>query len=180
MAKTLKPGDEGYWDWMATQGAKGVGRPKKIKNPQTLWKYACDYFKSVDAEPFQRKESIKSGDNAGTYFDVPNIRPYTWAGFSAYLIQKSILNKLTDYRYNTDGRYSEFKTIVSAINDVMYAQKFEGAAVNAFNSSVISRELQLSDHITTTEKKEIDNMTPDEKKERLNQLMKKAKEQNSL
>ena len=151
----MKQGDPGYWEWR-----KRTGKPKAIKTPQKLWELACDYFKTIDERPFlkqeQRKSPIKIEKGAiidedlreeikNPVIELETIRPYTWAGFEAYLFEKGIITNLDDYRQNVDNRYQDYVGIIRAIGKVMFAQKFEGAAAGAFNANIIARELGLAD-----------------------------------
>jgi hypothetical protein len=151
-SKDLKPGDPGYWDWMAKKGGalfgtekNPGGRPKKIKTPNLLWKYACEYFNRIDERPFLKQDFIRGGEMAGSKVNLETIRPYTWAGLEAYLIEKGIISKLKDYKQNTYGNYDEFQPVVQAIDQIMFSQKFEGAASGAFNANIIARDLGLAE-----------------------------------
>ena len=160
----IKRGDPGYWE-----GRKKLGRPKNIKDAQQLWEYACEYFDSVDSNPFlineQRRGTVKIEKDAFLSEDeldairtpvvgIPTIRPYTWNGFSNYLFERSIISNIDHYRYNLDNNYQDFIGVVRAINKIIYDQKFEGAAVGVFNSSIIARELGLTDKTQVTVKEE--------------------------
>jgi len=151
----MKQGDPGYWEWR-----KKTGRPKALKTPGELWKHACGYFQSIDERPFltqeQRKSPIKI--EKGTIIDddlmeeiknpvigLETIRPYTWAGFEAYLFERGVLANLDHYKCNLENRYQDFVEVIRAIDKIMFAQKFEGAASGAFNANIIARDLGLTD-----------------------------------
>lgn len=159
----MKKGDPGYWEWR-----KNVGRPKAIASPKKMWALACDYFRSIDERPLLKQEQRKSPIKIekGTVIDedlrdeikspvigIETMRPYTWAGFEAYLFERGILANLDHYKCNLENRYQEFIEIIRAIDKVMYAQKFEGAAAGAFNANIIARDLGLADSskLTVTE-----------------------------
>lgn len=157
MAKKITPkkGDPGFWDFMKKEGVKAIkaskaGRPKKIESPEKMWEYACQYFDEVDETPFKKQDFIRGGTSAGTKVQLDNIRPYSWAGFETYLIKHGIISNLDHYRANTNDAYAEFRDVISRIDKVMFDNKFEGATVGAFNSSIIARDLQLAE-ITKTE-----------------------------
>lgn len=158
MAKQIdipKQGDPGYWDYMKKTGVKAIkesraGRPKKIPTPEKLWEYACEYFQEVDETPFVKQDFIRGGELAGAKIDFEHIHPYSWAGLDVYLIKNGIISGLDDYRLNTYGNYEEFQGVVARIEKTMFNQKFKGASVGAFNSSIIARDLQLAE-ITKTE-----------------------------
>lgn len=151
----MKKGDPGYWEWR-----KNTGRPKAIRTPKEMWEYACGYFRSIDEYPFlkqeQRKNPIKI--EKGTIIDdnlreeiknpvigLETIRPYTWAGFEAYLFERGVLANLDHYKCNLENRYQEFIGVIRAIDKIMFAQKFEGAAAGVFNANIIARDLGLAD-----------------------------------
>lgn len=135
----MKRGDLGYWEWR-----KNTGKPKNLKSPEQLWQVACDYFQMVDEMPAEKQDFIRGGDKAGDIVRLENIQPYTWRGFNDYLREKGLLAKLEDYKTNKDGRYTEYAEVIASIGDVMFDQKFRGAAVGAFKENIISMELGLS------------------------------------
>lgn len=121
------------------------GRPKNLKSPQELWEHACDYFHQSDLNPVMVKDFIRGGEKAGQIIDLPKSRPYTWAGLEAYLFENDIVDRIDDYKYNNDNRYSEFKGVIHAIDKIMYSHKFDGAATGIFNPSIIARDLGLAE-----------------------------------
>lgn len=160
-----KKGDPEYWDYMKKVGVKAIketkaGRPKKIPTPEKLWEIACDYFQEVDESPFLKQDFIRGGESAGQKVNLETIQPYSWAGLDEYLIRHGIISGLDDYRLNTYGNYEEFQGVVARIAQTMFNQKFKGAAVGAFNASIIARDLQLAEitksEVTAKVKNEVD------------------------
>ena len=94
-----------------------------------------------------KEELIKGGMFAGDQGTINLKRPYTWDGFSVFLYTKGIISKIKDYKENTDCRYEDYQPIIRAIGEVIWAQKFEGAAVGIFNSNIIAREIGLSEKL---------------------------------
>lgn len=137
-----------YWD-----KRKKMGVPKKIETPEKLWDLACDYFKKVDNAPGIKKEVLKGGTKAGQIIGVETMRPYTWEGLTDYCFEKGVIQSLEDYRYNTEGRYSEFKGIIRAINTVIFDRNFSGAAMEMLNPNLIARQLGMAEktHMTVAE-----------------------------
>lgn len=117
------------------------GRDKIFSTPDELWTAACEYFKHVDDSPWIRQEPIKSGDLAGTCMQVEIPRPYKIRGLCLYLkcTEQTLIN------YGTKEQYKAFFEIVKQIKDVIYDQKFDGAAVGDYNSNIIARDLGLID-----------------------------------
>lgn len=124
---------------------KKLGRPKKIESPDILWDLAVQYFQNTDATPWLRNELLKSGDLAGVIIKVPTTVPYTWSGLEMFCMKLGYNTRLDEYKANRNGAYGEFHDTVKAIGSVMYSQKFAGAAVGAFNASIIASDLGLAD-----------------------------------
>lgn len=135
----IKQGEPGYW-----QMRRKRGRPKDLESPQMLWDWACVYFDSVDSNPFKKQEIVKGGWLAGTVFGVDTIRPYTWNGLELLLDEFDITANLDEYKANKNGAYDAFTDVVRVIGKTMFDQKFNGAAVGAFDPRIIAMELGMS------------------------------------
>jgi len=119
-----------------------MGLRKNIETPEILWDLFIQYRDELINNPLYRNEF---NAKAGRIVSIPLKRPLTWAGFEAFCYDKGIIQDLEDYRYNTGGRYKGFKGIITRINSVMYAEKFEGAAAGIYQQNIIARELGLTD-----------------------------------
>jgi len=117
------------------------GRDKLFASPKLLWEAACEYFNWVDGHPWYNVEGIKSGDAAGTLMKVPTARPYTLTALCLYLGCSE--NYFREFK--RASKEEGFLTVIEQIEQTIYAQKFEGAAVGAFNSNIIARDLGLKD-----------------------------------
>lgn len=133
-----------YW-----QSRKKLGRPKKIKSPKYLWELACDYFSHVSNNPIVVSFTVNVGEMVGKSFPSTRIRPFTWHGFEDYLFERGVIVRLDDYKSNKGGAYAEFSDIITRVGNIIYSQKFEGAAVGLFKENLISRELGLVDKSST-------------------------------
>lgn len=118
--------------WQLADPTK-VGRPPIYKNPAELWSEVVGYFEWVDKNPIL-KTDFKGKDASEVQYDLQ--RPYTWQGLYVYLGVKDIEH------YKTK---SEFSEIIAHISNIIYSQKFDGAAVGIFNPNIIARELGLAD-----------------------------------
>lgn len=125
------------------------GRPKFFDSPEDLWERAMGYFRWADANPWYKHEAIKSGDYAGSTMKVATARPYTLHGLCQYL------GCTTSYfrSFKSEERINKevFLTVIEHLEETIYNQKFEGAAVGAFKENLIARDLGLID------RKEVDN-----------------------
>lgn len=108
---------------------------------------------------------MKGGAKAGQIIDMPTMRPYTWEGLTDYCFEKNVIQDLEDYRFNTGGRYSEFKGIIRAINTVIFDRNFSGAAMEMLNPNLIARQLGMAEktHMTVAEEQPLFGDGEDEK-----------------
>jgi hypothetical protein len=125
------------------------GRDILFQSPELLWEAACEYFQYIKENPWMRNE-VKVDKRRGAYIvAVPMSRPFTlhalclYLGCSVEYFKMFIRSTLPAME---DGEVKKnFFIVISAIESVMYTQKFEGAAVGAFNANIISRDLGLAD-----------------------------------
>ncbi len=128
------------------------GRNKLFATPELMWEAACEYFDWCDSNPWIKEETkttltgqeVKSADTA---------RPYTITGLCLYLDCNSVY--FAQFKANLKDDEDDFSKVITRIEDVIYTQKFEGAAVGAFNANIIARDLGLRDE------KVIDNKSSD-------------------
>lgn len=118
--------------------AKSVGRPKLFETPEEMKEAAKEYFNWVDNNPLYKSEW-----KDGLLRSIPVKRPYTLHGLCIYL--DCGLAYFREFKRNKERCTPEFMTVISQIEDVIYNQKFEGAAAGFFNSNIIARDLGLAD-----------------------------------
>lgn len=116
------------------------GRDKLFASPELLWEAACEYFEWCDKNPWLKHDVVKGGDQAGKALQIPTARPYTITGLCIYLGANKTFWE--DFR---KAGHEDFSSIITHIEETIYTHKFEGAAVGAFNASIIARDLGLSD-----------------------------------
>lgn len=120
-----------------------MGLHKGMDSPELLMALAELYFADVDSKPYHKNVLITGGDLAGCIVPVPQIMPYTWSGFSVFLRKQGYRIDIQEYKANRRNTYNDFADVIREISEVMYTQKFSGAAVGAFNASIISADLGL-------------------------------------
>lgn len=121
------------------------GRDKIFESPEMLWEAACEYFEATDARKWIKTEF--NGKDA-IECHVPTETPYTWTGLYLFL----------DIDHSTWQLYEkrdDFIAISTRVRHIIYTQKFEGAAVGAFNPQLISRDLGLIDKSAADDKKDV-------------------------
>lgn len=112
-----------------------IGRPRRFETPQDLWEAVKPYFDWCDENPWITQEFTTTDKGSYTKNTIHKI-PYTWQGLFVFLG----VSNLNGYKENED-----FSTIYTHIAHIIYSQKYEGAAVGAFNANLISRDLGLTD-----------------------------------
>jgi hypothetical protein len=120
------------------------GRDKLFATPELLREAAFEYFQWVDDHPWHKNEAIKGGEMAGETMRVATERPYTLTGLWLYLGASEEF-----WRAFKKANHLDFLGVIDEIEQIVYTQKFEGAAVGAFNANIIARDLGLRDKTET-------------------------------
>lgn len=112
------------------------GRPK-VLTPDQLRQKANEYFSWCIENPLKEEEVVKYKE----YFEIAEVskpRVFTIQGLCMFIG----IGSSTFYDY--EGR-PEFAEIISRIRNVIYHQKFEGAAAGFFKENLIIRDLKLKE-----------------------------------
>ena len=117
------------------------GRGRKFTSPQELWDLACEYFKFCDDNPLEQEKVF----GTGLTMRPKKWRPYTIKGLCVYIDT----GESTWNDYKTKEEHKDFRKIIEIIENIIYTQKFEGAAAGFFNANIIARELGLAEKIDT-------------------------------
>lgn len=113
------------------------GRDKIFESAEILWEACTEYFEATDARKWVRKDWVGKG---AMEVKRETDTPYTLKGLWVFL---DIDRKTWDlYRDRED-----FIPVITRTEQIIYTQKFEGAAVGAYNANLISRDLGLQDAI---------------------------------
>jgi len=114
------------------------GQPPCFKSPEEMWEKALTYFEDcnndvslVEAKPF-------SFQGESWIEHVPKMRPMTQHGLCSYLN----ISVSTWHNYKDKSQYLE---VTGLIEQVIYEQKFSGAASGLLNANIIARDLGLAD-----------------------------------
>lgn len=119
-----------FWKLRSTHG-----RGLIFSSPDLLWEACKEYFEATDERKWYKTEF--NGKDA-IECHVPNETPYTWTGLYLFL----------DISHQTWKDYEAkegFVEICTRVRNIIYTQKFEGAAVGAFNPNLISRDLGIAE-----------------------------------
>lgn len=121
------------------------GQGRFFNTPEELIAAANEYFDAYSANPYKQeslfhyKGSITSGS-----LDVP--RPYSQLSMCVFLG----ISTCTYLRYQNGQRGDDFAAACELIDDVIKAQKLEGALLGIYNANIAARMTGLADRVDTT------------------------------
>jgi hypothetical protein len=107
-----------------------------------LWEACTEYFEHCEAHPLLVTKTVFTKNGPETAVDE-RPRAFTQQGLCVYLGISS-----TTWH---EWRKSEDKAeIVACVDNIMFEQKFTGAAVDVFNANIIARNLGLAEKVDNT------------------------------
>ena len=115
------------------------GRKPAFDDANKLWRACISYFEWVEATPIKQEEIIKYRDSYDR-IEFNKMRAMSKRGLCIFLG----INRQTWESYK--GRGEDFLGIITRVEDIIWEQKFTGAAAGVLNGSIIARELQLGEH----------------------------------
>lgn len=113
---------------------------KMFETPEELWAAACEYFEWVEENPLT-VEKVFCSQGIISRADTSKCRVMTIHGLCLFLG----ISRDTFHKWSVGTDRDTLVSICGTIRDVIYTQKFEGAAADLFNPTVISRDLGLRD-----------------------------------
>ena len=117
------------------------GRDKVFANSESLWNSCCEYFEWVDDNPlWEMKVTQYQGEPVS--MEVPKMRAMTLAGLFFYL-------KISHETWNLYKKRNDFIEVTREAEQIIYSQKFAGAAADLLNANIIARDLGLADKTQT-------------------------------
>ena len=124
------PGNK-FWEARSSHGRK-----PSFESPDQLWSACVEYFNWVDENPLYEKKAF-AFQGVVTTTDMPKMRAMTVSALCLFL----------GITRETWGKYREkpeFSDICAGVDEVIRAQKFEGASADLLNASIIARDLGLA------------------------------------
>lgn len=120
------------------------GRDRLFESPEKLWDACCEYFEWVDENPLY-EDKLVTFQGEANHEPVAKMRAMTIGGLCLFLgIHRGTWN---EWR-----KVNDLSEVIAQAEEVIYAQKFAGAAADLLNANIISRELGLSDKTESTHK----------------------------
>jgi hypothetical protein len=138
MAKGAPTGNQ-FWKMRNSHG-----RARLFKTPKAMFDAACEYFQWCEDNPlyevdFKGKDAIE--------VHIPKMRAFTIHGLCIYLNCNT--KYFNDFYSNVSGKKDRtskgFSDVITRIREIIYTQKFTGAAAGFLNPNIIARDLGLTD-----------------------------------
>ena len=123
------------------------GRDKLFETPELMWEAALEYFQWCEKNPLF--ETVWKGTPLQKK-KIPHLRPYTLQGLCRFLNCNSAYFR--QFKTDKEKCTEAFNTVILNIEELIYDQKFSGAASGFFNANIISRDLGLADKQETNSK----------------------------
>jgi hypothetical protein len=113
------------------------GRDKIFKTSADLWEACVEYFDWIEENPLEEVQAF-AYQGSVTKEPLPKMRAMTLTGLRLFLD----VNAETWLRYKSNKDYYE---VITQAEEVIYNQKFTGAAAGLLNPNIIARDLGLAD-----------------------------------
>ena len=113
------------------------GRNPIFKNPDDLWDACCQYFDYIHENPLLEDKAF-AFQGVVTHEPVAKMKAMTMRGLYLFLD----IDRATWAEYRAKEGFS---TVTTRAEDVIYEQKFTGAAADLLNANIIARDLGLQD-----------------------------------
>lgn len=113
------------------------GRNPKFDNPEVLRNACYEYFEWCENNPLY-EEKLFHAQGIITKDTVTKMRAMTLSGLCLFI--DIDLGTWDNYRKNQD-----FFRVTKEIEQIIYNQKFSGAAADLLNANIIARDLGLAD-----------------------------------
>jgi hypothetical protein len=121
-----------FWEVRSTHGRKPI-----FESPEHLWEACTEYFEWVEENPLQEGK-VFNYQGVIVSASVPKMRAMTMQGLYVFL---DIDRKTWDLYC---GR-QDFIPVTTRVADIIYQQKFTGAAADLLNPNIIARDLGLKE-----------------------------------
>lgn len=159
------------------------GRDKIFETPEDLADSINDYFQWCQLNPLKEAQVVKGksfdtdekdGEVVTTVknyeiIEVSKMRPFTLEGMCNYLDISVDGFKLYEKR-------KDFIGVTTRARQIIYNQKFEGAAANLLNANIIARDLGLIDRKDVTTDGDKITLTPEERRAKIEEYKRRLNE----
>jgi hypothetical protein len=129
-----------FWKARSSHGRKPI-----FASPDDLWEAACEYFEWVHDNPLM-EPMVYQGKLSDDY--KPKMRAMTESALCLFL-------DISDVCWLKYKGRDDFVSVTKKICQIIYNQKFNGAAADMLNPNIIARDLGLQDKKETKIKGEM-------------------------
>ena len=136
MGNKAKPGDKRLGNQFWKARAKH-GRDKIFSTPKCLWDACVEYFQWVEDNPLLEQKIFHTNGQI-TKDTVSKMRAMTLTGLRLFLG----IDAQTWLNYK---ELDDFIEVITRAEEIIYEQKFTGAAADMLNPNIIARDLGLAD-----------------------------------
>lgn len=113
------------------------GRSPKFESPEALWSACTEYFVWIEDNPLYETKAF-AFQGTVTQEAIPKMRAMTIIGLCLFLD----IDRSTWYALKAKEGFSD---ITTRAEEVIYNQKFSGAAADLLNANIIARDLGLKE-----------------------------------
>lgn len=140
------------------------GRDKIFSAPEIMLEAACEYFEWCENNPLLEHDYV--GKDAKEVKKA-KMRAFTLHGLTLYLDVNTVyFNHFeADLKGKKDQMSKDFSKVITRIREIIYNQKFTGAAAGFLHHNIIARDLGLKDqsvHEVDDKRKNVDEIFPPE------------------
>lgn len=122
-----------FWQARSSAGPKPI-----FADASALWSSCCEYFEWAEDNPLQEAKAF-SYEGKVTVASLPKMRALTIGGLCIFLdINRATWNEWRKSR-------SDLHEVITRVEEIIFQQKFEGAAADLLNPNIIARDLGLAD-----------------------------------
>jgi hypothetical protein len=113
------------------------GRDRIFASADLLWEACCEYFQWVEDNPlFEMKPFAYQG--VVVQEPVAKMRAMTIGGLCIFL-------DIDETTWRAWRDQEDFSTVITRVEQIIYQQKFTGAAADLLNPNIIARDLGMHD-----------------------------------
>ena len=127
-----------FWEARSSHGAN-----PKFEHASDLWDACLEYFEWIERNPLLEGKVVTAGGKAKV-MSLPKMRAMTTTGLCVFL--DITLQTWTEWR----AKREDLSDVITRVEQIIRTQKFEGAAADLLNPSIIARELGLADKTEVT------------------------------
>lgn len=131
-AGLFAPGNS-LWRTRSSHGAK-----PKFKTPEALWDACTEYFKWVEDTPMLEAKAFPYQGEV-TKAELPKMRAMSVGALCVFLDTPH--QTWIEWR----KKRADLSAVITRVEAIIYAQKFEGASADLLNANIIARDLGLAD-----------------------------------